>query len=41
MAAVIPTKRPTGAALNHMVWETLTHGDIGAVGLPVMGSGVK
>ena len=34
MAAVIPTNRPTGADLNHMVWETLTHGDIGAVGLP-------
>ena len=29
-----PTNRPTGADLNHMVWETLTHGDIGAVGLP-------
>jgi hypothetical protein len=41
MAAVIPTNRPTGADLNHMVWETLTHGEIGAVGLPVMGSGVK
>jgi len=34
MAKVIPTNRPTGADLNHMVWETLTHGDIGAVGLP-------
>lgn len=34
MAAVIPTNRPTGADLNHMVWETLTHGDVGAVGLP-------
>ncbi|MSU24501.1 MAG: hypothetical protein EXS32_11845 [Opitutus sp.] len=41
MAAVIPTNRPTGADMNHMVWETLTHGDIGAVGLPVMGSGLK
>jgi hypothetical protein len=34
MAKVIPTNRPTGADLNHMVWETLTHGDVGAVGLP-------
>ncbi len=34
MAKVILTNRPTGADLNHMVWETLTHGDIGAVGLP-------
>ena len=34
MAKVIPTNRPTGADLNHMVWETLTHGDIGAAGLP-------
>jgi hypothetical protein len=42
MARVIPTNRPTGADLNHMVWETLTHGDIGAVGLPpVIGVGAK
>jgi hypothetical protein len=34
IARVIPTNRPTGADLNHMVWETLTHGDIGEVGLP-------
>jgi len=34
MAKVIPTNRPTGADLNHMVWETLTHGEVGAVGLP-------
>lgn len=34
MAKVIPTNRPTGADNNHMVWETLTHGDVGAVGLP-------
>lgn len=34
MARVIPTNRPTGADMNHMVWETLTHGDVGAVGLP-------
>lgn len=33
MAKVIPTNRPTGAALNHMVWETLTHGEVGSVGL--------
>jgi hypothetical protein len=40
MAKVIPTNRPTGADLNHMVWETLTHGDIGAVGLPPVLSSV-
>lgn len=34
MAKVIPTNRPTGADLNHMAWETLTHGGVGAVGLP-------
>ena len=34
MAKVIPTNRPTGADLNQMVWETLTHGEVGAVGLP-------
>ena len=34
MSAVLPTNRPTGADLNHMVWETLTHGEVGAVGLP-------
>jgi hypothetical protein len=33
MAAVIPTNRPTGVD-HHMCWETLTHGEIGAVGLP-------
>ena len=33
MGAVLPRVRPTGA--NHqMAWETLTHGDIGGVGLP-------
>ena len=36
MAAVLPTNRPTGTDLNHMVWETLTHGEVGAVGLPSM-----
>jgi hypothetical protein len=34
MAKVLPTNRPTGADLNHMVWETLTHGEVGNVGLP-------
>ncbi|MDO8539788.1 MAG: alginate lyase family protein [Opitutaceae bacterium] len=34
MAKMLPTNRPTGADMNHIVWETLTHGDIGAVGLP-------
>ena len=33
MAAVIPANRPTGVN-HHLAWETLTHGDIGAVGLP-------
>jgi hypothetical protein len=33
MAAVLPTNRPTGVN-HHMAWETLTHGDVGAVGLP-------
>lgn len=27
-AKVLPTNRPTGSDLNHMVWETLTHGEI-------------
>ncbi|MBN1417038.1 MAG: DUF1080 domain-containing protein [Bacteroidales bacterium] len=32
MAAVIPTNRPTG--VNHyMVWETLTHGAMGTIGI--------
>jgi hypothetical protein len=33
MSAVIPTNRPTGVN-HHMNWETLTHGDMGSVGLP-------
>ena len=33
MAAVLPTNRPTGVN-HHMAWETLTHGDVGDVGLP-------
>jgi transcription initiation factor TFIID subunit TAF12 len=36
MASVIPTNRPTGADSNHMAWETLTHGEVGAVGLPAL-----
>ena len=32
MAGVIATKRPTGVN-HHMAWETLTHGEMGAVGL--------
>jgi hypothetical protein len=35
IAAVLPTNRPTGVN-HHMVWETLTHGDIGDVGLPAL-----
>jgi len=32
-AAVLPKNRPTG--VNHqMAWETLTHAEVGAVGLP-------
>lgn len=34
IAKVIPGNRPTGADMNHMVWETLTHGEVGMVGLP-------
>jgi hypothetical protein len=33
MAAVIPGNRPTGAN-HHEVWETLTHGEMGSIGLP-------
>jgi hypothetical protein len=33
MAAVLPTNRPTGVN-HHMVWETLTHAEVGNVGLP-------
>lgn len=38
MSKVIPTNRPTKADLNHRVWETLTHGDIGTAGLPLLSS---
>jgi hypothetical protein len=33
IAAVLPTIRPTGVEL-HMTWETLTHGEMGDIGLP-------
>ena len=33
MARVIGANRPTGVN-HHMAWETLTHGDIGKVGIP-------
>jgi len=33
MSGVIAKNRPTGVN-HHMAWETLTHGDIGSVGLP-------
>src|SRR5437588_427027 len=36
IATVLPTNRPTGVN-HHMVWETLTHAEIGAVGLPPLG----
>ena len=32
MAAVLPTMRPTGVN-HHMNWETLTHAEMGAMGL--------
>jgi len=33
MSAVLPTMRPTGVN-HHMNWEMLTHGGMGAIGLP-------
>jgi hypothetical protein len=33
MAAVLPKIRPTGVN-HHMAWETLTHAEVGAIGLP-------
>ena len=33
--AVIPGNRPTGVN-HHMNWETFTHGDMGAIGLPAI-----
>jgi hypothetical protein len=41
MATVIPPNRPTAADMNHIVWETLTHGDVGAVGLPLPDAAAK
>jgi hypothetical protein len=35
MGAIIPINRPT-LTNHHMNWETLTHGDMGAVGLPAV-----
>ena len=40
MSKVIPTNRPTGEN-HHMAWETLTHGDVGAVGLPPLVNAAK
>lgn len=40
MAAVLPTNRPTGVN-HHMVWETLTHAEVGAVGLPPLSASQK
>jgi hypothetical protein len=36
MMAVLPSVRPT-AVNHHMAWETLTHGAMGAIGLPRVG----
>jgi hypothetical protein len=33
MAAVIPMNRPTGVN-HHMNWETLTHAEMGSIGIP-------
>lgn len=35
MASIIAKNRPTGVN-HHMAWETLTHGDMGSVGLPAV-----
>jgi hypothetical protein len=40
MAAVLPTNRPTGVN-HHMAWETLTHGEVGAIGLPPLATTQK
>jgi len=40
IAAVLPKVRPTGAN-HHMAWESLTHAEIGAVGLPPMKQDVR
>jgi hypothetical protein len=37
-AAFLPTNRPTGQ--NHqMAWETLTHAEVGSIGLPPLATG--
>jgi len=33
MATVLPGNRPTGVN-HHLAWETLTHAEIGNIGLP-------
>jgi hypothetical protein len=33
IAAVLPGNRPTGVN-HHMAWETLTHAEMGGIGLP-------
>ena len=38
IAAVLPSVRPTGAD-HHMAWESLTHAEMGAVGLPPLAAG--
>jgi hypothetical protein len=38
MAAVLPKNRPTGVNQHNMAWETLTHAEVGAVGLPAEGA---
>jgi hypothetical protein len=38
IAAVLPLVRPTGAD-HHMAWESLTHAEMGAVGLPPLAAG--
>ena len=40
MKAILPTNRPTGVN-HHMVWETLTHAEVGAVGLPPVAGSKK
>jgi hypothetical protein len=37
MAVVIAKNRPTGVN-HHMAWETLTHAEVGAVGIPLVGA---
>ena len=35
MAAALPYARPS-AGNHHVIWETLTHAEMGAVGLPAL-----